>query len=83
MAERLASCLDGEARPPAHELLSDREYQVLIALARGEPVKQIGATLFLSPKTVSTYRARILEKMGLESTADLVRYALENRLLPD
>lgn len=81
LAERLASYLDGEAEAAPHERLSDREYQVLIEIAKGRQVKEIGAELNLSPKTVSTYRKRIVEKMGIESTASLIRYAVENRLL--
>lgn len=83
LAEKLASYLHGETAQPTHEQLSDREYQVLLALSQGKPIKQIGAELNLSPKTVSTYRARILEKMGFESTADLIRYALTHRLLDE
>lgn len=83
LAEKLVSYLDGETAEPPHEQLSDREYQVLVALAQGLSVKLIGAKLNVSPKTVSTYRARLLEKMGLESEADLVRYAVEHHLLDE
>ncbi|HVB38981.1 MAG TPA: response regulator transcription factor, partial [Vicinamibacterales bacterium] len=67
------------ARP--HETLSDREYQVLRMIASGKTVSQIAAALSLSVKTVSTYRVRVLEKMGMRSTAELMRYAIENRLV--
>ncbi|MDE3153558.1 MAG: response regulator transcription factor [Acidobacteriota bacterium] len=67
------------ARP--HEALSDREYQVLRMIASGKTVSQIAAALSLSVKTVSTYRVRVLEKMGMHSTAELMRYAIENRLV--
>jgi two-component system, NarL family, invasion response regulator UvrY len=81
MAEKLAGMLDdGAARAP-HERLSDREFEVLRALGSGLMVKEVAAQLRLSAKTVSTYRARVLEKMGLESKADLVRYVTAHQLL--
>ena len=81
MAEKLAGMLDdGTARAP-HERLSDREFEVLRALGSGLMVKEVAAQLRLSAKTVSTYRARVLEKMGLESKADLVRYVTAHQLL--
>ena len=61
-----------------HEWLSDREYQVLCMIASGKTVSDIAATVNLSVKTVSTYRARILEKMGMESNAELTAYAIKN-----
>ena len=70
-----------EALQAPHESLSPREWQVMIRLAKGDSVTQIGEDLGLSVKTVSTYRTRLLEKMGLETNADLVRYALENELI--
>ncbi len=69
-----------DARPP-HELLSDREYQVLCMIASGKEVGQIAANLTLSVKTVSTYRARILEKMNMKTNAELTHYAIENKLV--
>lgn len=81
MAEKLAGMADnGMSRPP-HERLSDREFEVLRALGSGMMVKDVAAQLHLSAKTVSTYRARLLEKMGLESKADLVRYVAAHELL--
>jgi DNA-binding NarL/FixJ family response regulator len=80
LAERLASDLETDHDRPRHTTLSDREYQVMCMLASGKPVKQIAEALSLSIKTISTYRRRILEKMGMESNAELVRYALENNL---
>lgn len=65
-----------------HESLSDREYQVLRMIGRGRTVSEIADDLGLSVKTVSTYRARILEKLGLRTSAELIRYALVHRLLP-
>jgi two-component system, NarL family, invasion response regulator UvrY len=60
-----------------HEILSDREYDVLCRLGRGQTVGEIAADLSLSVKTVSTYRARILEKMGMSNNAQLMRYVME------
>jgi len=68
-----------EAAP--HETLSDREYQVLRLLGSGKTISDIGRDLGLSVKTVSTYRARVLDKLGMRSNAELMRYAIENRLL--
>jgi two-component system, NarL family, invasion response regulator UvrY len=82
LAERLAQDLDGRADKPAHELLSDREYQVLCLLASGKGVKEIAQELRLSAPTVSTYRARVFEKLGISSTAELVRYAIAHGLTP-
>jgi two-component system invasion response regulator UvrY len=82
LAERLVLRLDDDLRKPLHEDLSDREYQVMRMIAAGKALKQIAMELGLSPKTVSTYRARVLEKMGVHSNADLVRYALEHDLIP-
>ena len=81
LAEKLAFNVTEESEPRPHHQLSDREYQVLVRLAGGKLVKEIAAELDLSPKTVSTYRTRILEKLELSTTADLVRYALEHDLL--
>jgi DNA-binding NarL/FixJ family response regulator len=63
-----------------HSRLSDREYQVFILLAEGRTVTEIAESLFLSSKTVSTHKARILQKMGLGSLAELIRYALQHNL---
>jgi two-component system, NarL family, invasion response regulator UvrY len=70
---------DAPALP--HESLSDREYQVLRLLGAGRSVSEIARALDLSVKTVSTYRARVLEKLGMRGTAELMRYAIENSLL--
>jgi DNA-binding NarL/FixJ family response regulator len=64
-----------------HELLSDREYQVLRMIASGLTVSQISARLSLSVKTISTYRARVLEKMGMKTTAELMHYGIQQRLV--
>jgi two-component system, NarL family, invasion response regulator UvrY len=81
LAERLASTVGGKADVAAHERLSDREYQVMRMLAAGKGTKDIAATLFLAPTTIGTYRARILQKLGLASTAELIRYAVTNHLV--
>jgi len=80
LAERLAGGLRADSGP-SHERLSDREYQVFRMLALGKTVKEISEELSLSPQTVSTHRSRILEKMQLETNADLTQYALANRLI--
>jgi two-component system invasion response regulator UvrY len=64
-----------------HESLSDREYQVLRLIGSGQTISDIGRDLGLSVKTVSTYRARVLDKLGMRSNSELMRYAIENRLL--
>src|SRR5215510_2209641 len=81
LAEKLAFDLRPEADTPMHELLSDREFQVLRMLASGKTVKQIADEIALSVKTVSTYRARILLKTGMKTTAELIRYAIQAGLV--
>lgn len=80
LADKLLAGLQPGNRQLPHEALSPREMQVLVLLSKGSSLTRIGETLHLSAKTVSTYRARILEKLGLASNADLVRYVLEHRL---
>ena len=81
LAENLAFDLRRSADTPVHELLSDREFQVLRMIASGRTVKQIADEIALSVKTISTYRARILLKTGMKTTADLIRYALQTHLV--
>ncbi len=81
LAERLAVGLEIGASDSPHEQLSNREYDVLCLLGSGRTVKEIASRLALSPKTVSTYRARVLEKMKLATNADLVRYAAQHGLI--
>jgi two-component system invasion response regulator UvrY len=83
LAEWLASRLEQEAFAMPADALSAREYQVLRLIGSGLTVKQTGERLSLSPKTVSTYRSRILEKLGLRSTSDVVRFAVEQGLTRD
>ena len=81
LAERLAGELVGPGDRAPHELLSDREYQVLCLLASGKGIKEIALELSLSAPTIATYRSRVMTKLSLGSTVDLVRYALEHRLV--
>ena len=81
LAERLAFDLGEETEQPVHETLSDRELEVLRMIALGRTISQIAEELHLSVTTVSTYRARLLEKMGMTTNAELMRYALRNRLI--
>ena len=81
MAERLAGMIDSGQSRAVHESLSDREFEVLRALGSGMMVKDVAAQLGLSAKTVSTYRTRLLEKMGLKTKQDLVRYVVAHNLL--
>jgi len=81
LAEKLAGLVDlGTLRVP-HDQLSDREFEVLCSLGSGMTVKEVAVELQLSAKTVSTYRARLLEKMSLSTNADLVRYVVEHDLM--
>jgi DNA-binding NarL/FixJ family response regulator len=81
MAEKLVFRLASEATTPMHENLSNREYQVMRSLAAGKAIKEIAEELFLSVRTVSTYRARVLEKMNMKTNSELIRYALQNKLI--
>jgi two-component system invasion response regulator UvrY len=81
LAEKLAYDLGKGADTPVHELLSDREFQVLRMIASGKTVTQIAGEIALSVKTVSTYRARIMEKTGMKTTAELIRFALQSHLV--
>jgi DNA-binding NarL/FixJ family response regulator len=81
LAEHLVSVIKSPGEVPLHESLSDREYQVMQLLGVGKSVGEIAHQLALSPKTVSTYRHRILEKLALNSTADIIRYAIEHEMV--
>ena len=82
LAEQLAATLGPDAPPAAgHEALSDREFEVLRLIASGKTVGEIAEQLALSVKTVSSYRARVLEKTGLRNNAELMRYAIRQRLI--
>ncbi len=82
VAELLANEVGADSDKPLHELLSDREFEVMRLLALGYTVTSIGETLNLSPKTISTYRTRILAKMRMESNANLTQYAIQHNLIP-
>jgi DNA-binding NarL/FixJ family response regulator len=79
LAEELANHIRGETRGPLHRALSTREYQTLCLIASGK--SEVAAQMSLSPKTVSVYRARLLEKLKLKNNAELMHYALRNRLV--
>jgi two-component system invasion response regulator UvrY len=81
IAEKLAFQLEADFEVMPHEALSDREYQVLCMLASGKTVTEIADELALSVKTVSTYRSRILEKMNMKNNAELIHYAVQNKLV--
>lgn len=80
LGEALAFTVKPGAEQPPHELLSDREYQVLCLIGSGKTVGEIATVTNLSVTTISTYRARILEKMSMKTTAELTRYAIEHHL---
>ncbi len=81
LAQILADGVSGDADRPLHEELSQREFQIFCKLAGGAAVSKIADELHLSVKTVSTYRTRVLEKMGMKSNADLTYYAIKNGLI--
>lgn len=81
LGEKLVDALDVNHEKPLHETLSDREYQILCMLASGKTIKTIADNLFISDKTVSTYRYRVLRKMGMSSNAELIRYAIRHFLV--
>jgi two-component system invasion response regulator UvrY len=81
LAEQLADSIAGSAQEAPHERLSDREYQTLCLIALGKSLTQIAEELNISVKTVSVYRARLLEKMRLKNNAELIRYAISKGLV--
>ena len=81
LGERMAGSLSKNPTRPGHHTLSEREFEVLVLLAQGQSVKNIAESLTLSIKTVSTYRARLLDKLQLTTTGELIRYALDHRLV--
>ena len=80
LTQVLADRVSDEEGKPSHEALSDREYEVLVRIGAGKSVGEIAEELFLSINTVSTYRARLLAKLNLSSTAELIRYVVANNL---
>ncbi len=81
LADLLVGGMNGDADQPQHSILSEREFQIFCKLAEGKSVTEIAKKLFLSVKTVSTYRSRILEKMDMKTNADITYYAIKNNLL--
>jgi two-component system invasion response regulator UvrY len=80
-SDEILLAIDRDVEKLPHEILSDREYQVMLMIAAGKTRKQIAEKLFLSVKTVSTYRTRILEKMGMKTNADLTNYVNQHNLI--
>ncbi len=81
LAELLAENITGSITETSHELLSDREFEVMKLIAAGKSISEIAETLSISINTVSTYRSRVLEKMKLQTNADLTLYAIEHKLI--
>ena len=81
LAEKLIANLDEPADQPLHQSLSDREHEVMKMIAAGVPLTEIGERLHVSVKTVSSYRARIMEKMQMKSNSELTRYAMTHALI--
>lgn len=81
LAETLAESVAGGGSELPHENLTDREFQVLCMIASGKTVSEIGSELFLSVKTISTYRQRILEKMNMKNNSELTHYVIKNNIL--
>jgi two-component system invasion response regulator UvrY len=81
LAEKLALGVNKDPTRTPHETLSDREYEVMSRIAAGKTVKEIGEELSLSAKTISTYRTRVLEKLDVKNSAEIVQYAVRNGLV--
>ena len=81
VAQELANIINTDVDKLLHTTLSDREYQTLCFIAAGKTLSEISTEMFLSPKTVSVYRARLLEKLKLTNNSELIRYAIKNRLV--
>ncbi len=81
VAQELANSINTDADKPLYTTLSDREYKTLCFIAEGKTLSEISAEMFLSPKTVSVYRARLLEKLSLNNNSELIRYAIKNKLV--
>ena len=81
VAQELANTINSDADKPLYTTLSDREYQTLCFIAAGKTLSEISSEMFLSPKTVSVYRSRLLEKLKLSNNSELIRYAIKNKLI--
>jgi DNA-binding NarL/FixJ family response regulator len=81
LAEKMVDYLDDERHKPAHELLSNREFQVMCRIAKGESLDKIAKALLLSPNTIATYRERVFAKLNLKSNVELTSYAHRNGII--
>lgn len=81
LAQELANAITLDTEQPLHNTLSDREYQTLCLIAAGKSLSEISTNMCLSPKTVSVYRARLMEKLKLTNNSELVRYAIKHKLV--
>ena len=81
LGEKLAYSVKADSEKLPHELLSDREYDVMCMIASGKTIAEIARNLYLSENTIRTYRSRILEKMSMENNAELTHYAIKNGLV--
>jgi two-component system, NarL family, invasion response regulator UvrY len=81
LVENIALHLENDYSKPLHETLSGREFEIMLMIAAGKPLREIGSELFISGKTVSTYRSRIMGKMGMKKNAEIINYCLRNRLV--
>lgn len=81
LAENLALYLDNETNEQKHDILSKREFEIMLKIANGKSLQEIGDELFISNKTVSTYRSRVMKKMELSKNAELTKYSLANKLI--
>ncbi len=80
-AEKLLTCLEEDNERPPHENLSPREFQVLVMISSGKTLTEIAKELYLGIPTIGTYRRRILEKLGLDNTAQIIKYSYENKIV--
>ena len=81
MAENIAHRIENDYSKPLHETLSGREFEIMLMIAAGKPLREIGSELFISGKTVSTYRSRIMRKMEMKKNSELIQYCMKNGLL--
>jgi len=81
LAERIAFMIGNKSKEYPHEILSDREFHVMCLIGKGKSIREISEELMISPKTVSTYRTRILEKMNFRNDADIIHYTIENKII--
>jgi len=81
MAENIAHRIENDYSKPLHETLSEREFGIMLMIAAGKPLREIGNELFISGKTVSTYRSRIMRKMEMKKNSELIQYCMKNGLV--